>query len=158
MSPCNNSDHCQQADSLNKANGSELFRKQFDGQITSIQQSNSNSFPSRAYIWAMGSWALQYQTQIPSHAVDTKSNQVVVGYPVTELVLLQHWAYLADIVVHMVQGWDGWCSHTDCCWQFPQQSAEHLQALRARQQGTSTQPSSSLISLCYDQGMRCPQK
>lgn len=68
--------------------GSELLRRQFDGQITSIQQSNSNSFPSRAYIWAMGSWGLQYQTRIPSSAVDIKPNQVVVGYQVTNIGLI----------------------------------------------------------------------
>lgn len=77
MSPCNNSDHCGKADSLNKADGSELLRRQFDGQITSIQQSNSNGFPSRA----MGSWGVEYQTRIPYCAVDVKSNQIVVGYP-----------------------------------------------------------------------------
>lgn len=92
MSPYNNSDHCQKEDSLNRADGSELLRRQFDGQITSIQQSNSNSFPSRAYIWAMGSWGLQYQTRIPSSAVDMKPNQVVVGYPVTNIgLILSSW-------------------------------------------------------------------
>lgn len=88
MSPCNNSDHCQKEDSLNRADGSELLRRQFDGQITSIQQSNSNSFPSRAFIWAMGSWSLRDPTRIPSPAVDSKSNQIVVGYPVTNTGLI----------------------------------------------------------------------